>query len=144
MKLTSSAFEHNGAIPRRHTCQGADVSPELTIEGIPDGARSLALIMEDPDAPGRTFDHWIVYDMPADTGTIGEGTAPGTQGRNGFGKTAYGGPCPPSGTHRYFFKLYALDRRLDLPSGSRKRDLQEAMADHILDQAELVGRYAKG
>lgn len=144
MQLTSRAFGHNETIPRKHTCQGEDVSPELTIAAVPEGTRSLALIVEDPDAPGRTFDHWIVYDIPADTGTIGEGGAPGTAGRNDFGNTAYGGPCPPSGTHRYFFRLYALDTRLDWPEGRSKHDLQEAMADHILDQAELVGRYAKG
>lgn len=144
MQLTSRAFGHNETIPRKHTCQGEDVSPELTIAAVPEGARSLALIVEDPDAPGRTFDHWIVYDIPADTDTIGEGDAPGTAGRNDFGNTAYGGPCPPSGTHRYFFRLYALDTRLEWPEGRSKHDLQEAMADHILDQAELVGRYAKG
>jgi Raf kinase inhibitor-like YbhB/YbcL family protein len=143
MQLTSPAFENNAAIPRKYTCQGEDVSPELAVTGVPDGAQSLALIVEDPDAPGRTFDHWIVYDIPADTGTIGEGAQPGTAGRNDFGKTAYGGPCPPSGTHRYFFKLYALDTRLDWPEGRSKHDLQNAMADHILDQVELVGRYAK-
>lgn len=144
MKLTSRAFEHNADIPRKHTCQGEDVSPELTIEGVPDGTRSLALIVEDPDAPGRTFDHWILCDIPADTRTIGEGAAPGTTGRNDFGHKAYGGPCPPSGKHRYFFKLFALDTQLDLPPGSSKNDLQKAMADHVLDQAELVGLYAKG
>ena len=144
MKLTSSAFEHNADIPRKYTCQGEDVSPPLTIEGVPEGARSLALVVDDPDAPGRTFDHWIVYDIPADAGTIGEGAAPGTAGRNDFGNNAYGGPCPPSGTHRYFFKLYALDTRLDWPEGRSKNELHEAMADHVIDQAELVGLYAKG
>jgi Raf kinase inhibitor-like YbhB/YbcL family protein len=144
MKLTSSAFAHNADIPRKHTCQGGDVSPELTIADIPDGTRSLALIVEDPDAPGRTFDHWVLYDIPAATAAIGEGATPGTAGRNDFGRNAYGGPCPPSGKHRYFFKLYALDTRLDWPEGRSKGDLQKAMAEHVLDQAELVGLYAKG
>lgn len=144
MQLTSKAFANNAPIPRKYTCQGADISPELSIEGVPEGSRSLALIMEDPDAPGRTFDHWIVYDIPADTGTIGEGAPPGTAGRNDFGNDTYGGPCPPSGQHRYFFKLYALDTRLDWPAGRSKSHLQNAMGGHILDQAELVGVYAKG
>jgi Raf kinase inhibitor-like YbhB/YbcL family protein len=143
MKLTSKEFGPNESIPRKFTCQGEDLSPELSVAEVPDGARSLALIMEDPDAPGRTFDHWIAYDIPADTGTIEEGTRPGTQGTNDFGKTGYGGPCPPSGTHRYFFRVYALDEPLDLPQGIDKRDLERAMDGHILDQAELVGRYAK-
>ena len=131
MQLASKAFEHEARIPRKYTCQGADVSPELTITGVPEGARSLALIVEDPDAPGRTFDHWIVYDIPPDIASLGEGAASGTAGRNDFGDNAYGGPCPPSGTHRYYFKLSALDTRLDWPAGRRKRDLQKAMADHI-------------
>lgn len=143
MELTSSAFSHNESIPRKHTCQGEDISPPLTITNVPQGAESLALIVEDPDAPGRTFDHWILYDIPAGTDTLAEGDAPGTPGRNDFGNNGYGGPCPPSGTHRYFFKIFALDKRLDLPAGSGKDEVQKAMADHILDQAELVGRYAK-
>jgi Raf kinase inhibitor-like YbhB/YbcL family protein len=142
MKLRSSAFNHNEPIPRRHTCQGEDISPELIIEEIPPGTESLVLIVDDPDAPGRTFDHWIVYDIPV-TERIEEGAVPGTQGINDFGKNRYGGPCPPSGTHRYFFKLYALDEALDLPAGLGKNDLQNAMKGHILDQTELIGLYAK-
>jgi Raf kinase inhibitor-like YbhB/YbcL family protein len=142
MKLRSSAFNHNEPIPRRHTCQGEDISPELIIEEIPPGTESLVLIVDDPDAPGRTFDHWIVYDIPV-TDRIEEGAVPGTQGINDFGKNRYGGPCPPSGTHRYFFKLYALDEALDLPAGLGKNDLQNAIKGHILDQAELIGLYAK-
>ena len=142
MKIRSSAFKHNEPIPRRHTCQGEDISPELIIEEVPPGTDSLVLIMDDPDAPGKTFDHWIVYDIPV-TDRIEEGAMPGTQGFNHFGKCNYGGPCPPSGTHRYFFKLYALDEMLSLPEGLGKGDVQNAMQGHILDQAELIGLYQK-
>lgn len=142
MKLTSKEFTHNESIPKKFTCQGADVSPELAVEDVPEEAKSLALIVEDPDAPGKTFDHWIAYDIPVD-GKIEEGTAPGTQGVNDFGKAGYGGPCPPSGTHRYFFKLYALDDRLDLPEGLGKGDLQDAMEGHILAETNLVCLYEK-
>lgn len=142
MKLTSKEFVHNESIPKKFTCQGDDISPELTIEEIPDGAQSLALIVEDPDAPGKTFDHWVAYDIPVD-GKIPEGATPGTQGFNDFGNTGYGGPCPPSGTHRYFFKVFALDEHLGLSAGLGKNDLQSAMKNHILGEAELVGLYAK-
>jgi hypothetical protein len=142
MKLTSSEFLDNQQIPKKFTCQGEDVSPELKIAEVPDGVKSLALIMDDPDAPGGTFVHWVVYNI-ALTGRIGEGAVPGTQGMNDFGKQGYGGPCPPSGTHRYVFKLYALDDNLDLPEGLSKEDLEKAMADHVLAQTELIGLYAK-
>jgi Raf kinase inhibitor-like YbhB/YbcL family protein len=142
MKIKSRAFGNNEPIPRRHTCQGEDVSPELLIEDIPPGTESLVLIMDDPDAPGKTFDHWIVYDIPV-TDRVEEGANPGTPGFNHFGKNGYGGPCPPSGTHRYFFKLYALDQVLDLPAGLGKGDVTKAMQGHILDQAELIGVYTK-
>ncbi|MGD9506180.1 MAG: YbhB/YbcL family Raf kinase inhibitor-like protein [Syntrophobacteraceae bacterium] len=143
MKISSSAFHSDGHIPRKHTCQGENVSPELTIADVPSGTSSLALVVEDPDAPGRTFDHWLAYDIAPETTSIAEGQAPGTAGINDFGKSGYGGPCPPSGTHRYFFRLYALDVRLDLPPGLDKKDLLDAMEGHVLAQAELVGRYAK-
>ncbi len=142
MKLTSKEFGHNEPIPRRFTCQGDDISPELRISDIPQGTGSLALIVEDPDAPGKTFDHWIAYDIPV-TDLIEEGSMPGTVGINSFGKNGYGGPCPPSGTHRYFFKLYALDEILGLPEGLEKRDVQNAIEGHILEQAELIGLYTK-
>jgi len=143
MKLTSSEFGHNKSIPKKFTCQGEDVSPELNVDQVPDSAQSLALIVEDPDAPGKTFDHWVSYDIPADMRTIPEGATPGTEGANDFGRTGYGGPCPPTGTHRYFFKVFALDERLDLPEGLGKHDVQRAIQDHIVDQAELVGLYEK-
>lgn len=144
MKLTSPAFEHEGMIPSVHTCDGEDVSPELNIEDVPEGAESLALVMDDPDAPGGTFDHWLVWNIPVGTRSIAQGEEPkGTQGRTGFGRLGYGGPCPPGGVHRYFFKLYALDCELDLKKGSEKNDLESAMQGHILDQSELMGRYRR-
>ncbi|HSO19748.1 MAG TPA: YbhB/YbcL family Raf kinase inhibitor-like protein [Desulfosarcina sp.] len=143
MKLTSRAFGHRKSIPVKFTCQGENVSPELTIQAVPMGARSLALTMDDPDAPGKTFDHWVLYDIAPETVTIAEGDSPGTSGVNDFGDTGYGGPCPPSGIHRYRFKAYALDKRLELPEGARKDDLEKQMAGHILAESELIGRYSK-
>ncbi|NQS99854.1 MAG: YbhB/YbcL family Raf kinase inhibitor-like protein [Candidatus Omnitrophica bacterium] len=140
MKITSSEFKHNTAIPSKFTCQGDDVNPELTIEDIPADAKGLALIVEDPDAPMGTWVHWVVYNIPA-VSRIEENSIPGTQGSNNFGRKDYGGPCPPSGTHRYFFKLYALDQQLDLAEGISKADLEKAMQGHVLDQAELIGLY---
>lgn len=142
MKLTSPEFENNGSIPRKFTCQGEDVNPVLIVEGVPDGAKSLALIIDDPDAPMGTWVHWVVYDIPV-VSRIDEDNIPGKQGMNDFGKKNYGGPCPPSGTHRYFFKMYALDSVLNLKEGVRKKDLEKAMEGHILDKAELIGLYKK-
>jgi Raf kinase inhibitor-like YbhB/YbcL family protein len=142
MKITSSAFKHNASIPAKYTCQGEDVSPPLSIADIPEGTQSLALINDDPDAPVGTWDHWILFNVkPAKK--IGEGEAPGDQGVNSWGRNDYGGPCPPSGTHRYYFKLYALDTLLELPEGVTKHELEEAMEGHILAQAELIGLYKK-
>jgi len=142
MQITSNEFEHNGFIPRKFTCQGRDISPPLTIDNIPQGTRTFALIVDDPDAPMGTWVHWVVFNIsPAKE--ILEGTIPGTQGINDFGKRNYGGPCPPSGTHRYFFKLYALDSELKVPEGLTKEELERAMEDHILAQAELIGLYKK-
>ena len=142
MKLTSSAFSHNQMIPKKYTCEGNDVSPPLTIDGIPDGAKSLALIVDDPDAPMGTWVHWVVFDIPI-VNQIAEDTIPGKQGHNDFGKKDYGGPCPPSGTHRYFHKIYALDTTLNLKEGITKKALEKAMQGHILDKAELIGLYKK-
>ena len=142
MKLTSFAFEHNQMIPRKYTCQGEDVSPPLQIEGVPAGAKSLALIVDDPDAPMGTWVHWVVFNIPP-RDSIAEDTIPGKQGRNDFGKNDYGGPCPPSGTHRYFHKIYALDTMLELKEGITKKALEKAMEGHILDKAELIGLYKK-
>jgi Raf kinase inhibitor-like YbhB/YbcL family protein len=144
MELKSPAFENGGKIPSRFTCDGADVSPALEISGVPEGTATLALVMDDPDAPGGTFDHWLVWNIPPQTASIPEGTEPqGVQGRTGFGKPGYGGPCPPGGTHRYRFKLYALDQALDLKAGSRKAQLEGAMKGHVLAEALLQGTYAR-
>lgn len=144
MKLTSLAFENEGEIPPKYTCNGDDISPPLKFSEVPEGTKSFALIMEDPDAPVGTFDHWIVWDIPADTRLIGEGTEPkGVQGATGFERGGYGGPCPPSGEHRYFFRLYALDTKLDMTEGSNKTDLHNAMRGHILAEATLMGRYSQ-
>jgi Raf kinase inhibitor-like YbhB/YbcL family protein len=142
MKITSPEFKHNGPIPAKFTCQGEDINPELIIEDVPQAARSLALIMDDPDAPMGTWVHWVVYDIAVGS-RIEQGSIPGKQGSNDFGRKDYGGPCPPSGRHRYFFKLYALDRQLNLPEGISKEDLEKAMQGRILDKTELIGLYKK-
>ncbi len=144
MELTSTAFEPNDAIPEKSSCDGDDVSPQLAIAGTPDGTKTLVLIMDDPDAPVGTWDHWIEFDIPATTATVREGAGLlGTPGNNRWGRTGYGGPCPPGGTHRYFFKLYALDRALNLPEGSSKQAVEAAMAGHVLANAELIGLYSR-
>ncbi|MBI3035803.1 YbhB/YbcL family Raf kinase inhibitor-like protein [Candidatus Woesearchaeota archaeon] len=144
MKLTSTAFTHNGAIPSEYTCDGYDLSPPLSIGDVPANAKSLALIMDDPDAPVGTWDHWVVFNIPTTTKEISKGTEPkGVAGRNSWGRTGYGGPCPPSGTHRYFFKLYALDTTLNLPEGSAKKELEKAMQGHIVAQAHFMGTYKR-
>lgn len=142
MKLSSPAFENNQFIPQGFTCNGSNVNPPLIIEGIPKEARSLALIVDDPDAPMGAWVHWVVYDIPP-LERIEEDSIPGEQGINDFGRENYGGPCPPSGTHRYFFKIYALDKLLGLSAGAGKSVLENAMQGHILAQAELVGLYKK-
>jgi len=144
MKITSSAFQQGGSIPSKFTCDGADTSPPLQIQEIPPPAKSLALIADDPDAPGGLFTHWIVWNISPQTSTIAEGSAPkGVPGTNDFGKSGYGGPCPPSGTHRYFFKVFALDRELDLPAGGKRSQLDAAMKGHVIAQGELMGRYSR-
>jgi Raf kinase inhibitor-like YbhB/YbcL family protein len=143
MRLTSPAFANGEPIPARFTCDGADVSPTLEIADLPEGTACLALIMDDPDAPVGTWDHWVAYDMPA-TAAIPEGVkALGTAGRNSWRKTGYGGPCPPFGEHRYYFRAYALDRPLGLPPGASKKQVIEAMRGRILAEASLMGRYTR-
>lgn len=142
MKISSPEFEHNEMIPSQFTCDGEDINPALIIEDIPPETKSLALIVDDPDAPMGTWVHWVVYDIPV-TNQIQEDSAPGKQGMNDFRKKGYGGPCPPSGTHRYFFKLYALDQELNLEEGLRKKNVENAMEGHILAQAELIGLYKR-
>jgi len=150
IKITSSAFADGGLIPPKYTCDGDDISPPLKWESVPDGTKSIALVCDDPDAPMGTFVHWVLYNLPADTRELPENMPPdGTlpsgarQGVSDFGRTGYGGPCPPGGTHRYFFKLYALDAPADLPSGARKADLVRAMKGRILTQGQLMGRYRR-
>ena len=144
MKLTSPAFANNGTIPSEYTCDGNDLSPPLSISDVPSNAKSLILVMDDPDAPVGTWDHWIVFNMGPSTKEIHKGTEPkATAGKNSWGRTGYGGPCPPSGTHRYFFKLYALDAMLNLPQGATKKELEMAMQGHIIAKAELMGTYKR-
>ena len=142
MKVTSSAFGNGENIPQKYTADGENVNPPISIRDIPEGTKSLVLIVDDPDAPGGTWDHWIVFNIPPGE-TINENSVPGTEGRNDFGKNSYGGPAPPSGTHRYFFRVYALDRELDLPAGSTKEQVLEAMENHIIGRGELMGTYSR-
>ncbi|MEX1254524.1 MAG: YbhB/YbcL family Raf kinase inhibitor-like protein [Dehalococcoidia bacterium] len=146
LSLTSSAFADNEAIPVKYTCDGDNVSPPLAIGGVPEGAATLALIVDDPDAPSGSFVHWTVYNIDPTTEKVAEGLAPGdgTEGLNGTGQPGYTGPCPPSGTHRYIFTLYALDVGLNLDAAaSGKEELEAAMAGHIVAQTELTGTYAR-
>jgi Raf kinase inhibitor-like YbhB/YbcL family protein len=142
LKIMSSAFKYNERIPAKYTCDGIDVNPPLKFRNIPNGTKSLALIVDDPDAPMGTWIHWIVWNItPAEE--IDEDTVPGIEGINDFNKNSYGGPCPPSGIHRYFFKIYALNAMLDLNSNARKRDLEEAMKGKIISEGELIGLYGR-
>ena len=151
MQITSTAFEPDGVIPPKYTCDGADVSPPLAWQGIPPGAKTIALICDDPDAPMGTWIHWVLWNLPAETTQLPEDLPPdevlpsgAKQGTTDFGRVGYGGPCPPGGTHRYFFKVYALDTALDLPAGASKDDLLDAMAGHILAEGQLMGNYRRG
>lgn len=151
LQLKTSAFKPGGDIPATFTCEGSDASPALRWNDPPEGTQSFALILEDPDAPGRTWVHWVLYDLPATDrelpeGVLAEGRLPSDarQGRNDFRKLGYGGPCPPPGSeHRYYFKLYALDKRLELRPGATRADVDRAMRGHILAHAELTGRYRR-
>ncbi|MCU0285742.1 MAG: YbhB/YbcL family Raf kinase inhibitor-like protein [Acidobacteria bacterium] len=150
MKLISSAFQHDGMIPGKYSCMGQDISPSLKWEGAPERTKSFVLICEDPDAPVGTWDHWLLFNIPAAMTELNESIpdlpelANGIRhGKNSWGRSDYGGPCPPSGTHRYFFKLYALDKLLDLKPGVDKKAILKAMKDHILAEAELMGRFKK-
>lgn len=144
VSVATSAFQAGGDIPAKFTCNGANVNPALKINGVPNEAKSIVLIVDDPDAPRGLFTHWILWNIDPKTTDIGENSVPagGVQGTNDFGKRNYGGPCPPSGTHRYFFKIFALDMKLDLKPGARRPDLDAAMKSHILAQGELMARYA--
>jgi Raf kinase inhibitor-like YbhB/YbcL family protein len=146
MKIKTTAFQEGGNIPSKFTCDGADANPPLRFEGVPAEAKSLALIIDDSDAPGGLFTHWLVWNIDPKTTTVEENSAPssGVQGKNDFGKSGYGGPCPPSGTHRYIFKVFALDRQLGLAAASKRAQLDAQMRGHILAQGELMGRYSRG
>lgn len=150
MKLISSAFPDHGIIPSLYTCEGKNINPPLEISGVPSGAKSLVLIIDDPDVPKTlrpdgNYDHWIVFNIPPSIHQIAEHSVPGgVQGRNTGGKNQYTGPCPPDREHRYFFKLYALDSLLDLPVGATKTEVEQAMRGHIIAQCQLMGRYEKG
>jgi Raf kinase inhibitor-like YbhB/YbcL family protein len=143
LSIKSPAFEPNKQIPKKYSCDGQDINPPLTIEGTPEEAKTLVLIMDDPDAPSGTFDHWVVWNIPASTTKIAEDTVTGAEGLNGMRQQRYNGPCPPSGTHRYFFKVYALDTDLTLASTSKKSDAEKAMQNHILAKGELIGLYRR-
>lgn len=144
MKLTTD-FSHNEKIPAKYTCDGENFSPELLISEIPQNTKSLALIVDDPDAPMGTFTHWLLYNIPADTTKISSKAIPegAMQGLNDFGTTKYGGPCPPFGIHRYFFKLYALDNVSDLKPNATKSEIQNAIRNHIIEKTELIGLYSR-
>ena len=150
MKLTSSAFKTGGMIPRQYTCDGQDISPPLNWSDVPSGAKSLALIADDPDAPMGTWVHWVAWNIPVAAQALEENVPKRDvlpngvkQGTSDFRRVGYGGPCPPSGTHRYFFRLYAVDTTFNLPSSTTKKDLEKAMQSHILEQAEVMGKYSR-
>ncbi len=144
LQLTSSAIQEGGTIPIKYTCDGQNVSPQLDWSGFPDQTKSLVLIVDDPDAPMGTFVHWVLYGLPADLKGLQEGATDGIQGVNDFRKNSYGGPCPPKGTtHRYFFKLYALDTDPSLKPGASKSEVEKAMRGHILAQGQLMGKYGR-
>ncbi len=143
--LHSPAFDRQQQIPRKYTCDGNDINPPLRIEHIPMAAQSLALIVDDPDAPRGTWVHWVLWNIDPSRSEISEGSVPAgaVEGVNDFGNLGYGGPCPPSGTHRYFFRLYALDAAIPLDKGITRKDLEKAMKGHVLGQAELIGLYSR-
>lgn len=151
LTISSASFSSGATIPQKHTCDGDDLSPPLAWNGAPSGTKSFALVADDPDAPAGDWTHWLLYDLPAGTTGLPENVAKvenpptgGRQGRNDFRRIGYAGPCPPPGkTHRYFFKLYALDRSLELQGGVRKQELERAMKGHVLAQAELMGNYER-
>lgn len=155
LRFTSSPFASGDAIPREYTCEGADVSPALQWTPVPEGTETIALIVDDPDAPGQTFTHWVLFNLPGDvthlprdvdidTEFAGQEPSP-KEGGNDFGDLGYGGPCPPpgDGAHRYFFRLYALDTVLDLEQGATKKQVTDAMDGHVLDETDLVGTYER-
>ncbi len=142
IKVFSSAFESNSTIPRKYTCYGENINPPLEFANIPEETESLVLIMDDPDSPMNPFTHWIVWNIEP-VAKIEEDSIPGIEGINNFRKIGYGGPCPSSGTHRYFFRVYALDRQLELKAGAGRKELESEMIGHIIGEGELMGKYGK-
>jgi Raf kinase inhibitor-like YbhB/YbcL family protein len=145
IKISSGEFSHGEPIPKKYSCDGEGVNPSLKIDGGPSNCKSLSLIFEDPDAPSDTFTHWVVWNIDPKISEIAENSVPsgGIEGSNSAGKKSYIGPCPPQGTHRYIFKIFALDSTLDLVAGAQRSELEIAMKDHILDQGELMGKYTR-
>jgi Raf kinase inhibitor-like YbhB/YbcL family protein len=145
IQIKSTAFEEGETIPRVYTCDDRNISPPLSWTGVPQGSISLVLIMDDPDAPSGTFDHWILFNLPPDlSGLSQDNRSVGTEGKNGFGRVGYGGPCPPRGSnHRYFIKLYALDMDITLKAGASKAEVEHAMQGHILAQGQFMARYGR-
>jgi len=142
LKVSSTAFVNNGIIPLKYTCDGDNVNPPLHITNIPEKTKSLVLIVDDLDAPMKTWLHWLVWDIEP-SGRIEEDSVPGIEGSNDFRRNSYGGPCPPSGTHRYFFKMYAVDTKLGLKSGASLEDVEQGMKGHIIAQGQLMGKYSR-
>ena len=146
LKISSPAFQNDGYIPRPYTCDGKDINPPLMMENCPQGTKSIAVIVDDPDAPVGIWVHWVLWNIDPNVKEIKENAVPtgAVEGMNDFKKHQYGGPCPPSGTHRYFFKVYALDTMLSISPNSKKSDLENAMNGHILAQGQVVGLYKRG
>ena len=145
MQISSPAFDNNGSIPVKYTCNGEDINPPLVIAEVPEEAQSLVLIVDDPDAPVGNWTHWLMWNIDPSTAEIAENSVSdgAVQGTNSWGRNDYGGPCPPSGTHRYFFKLYALDTKLDLASSADQSDLEKTIEGHSIASAELMGAYSQ-
>ena len=145
MKISSAAFENNSFIPSKYTCEGQGINPPLEFREVPEGTKSLVLIVDDPDAPMKTWVHWTIWNIDAKTTQVLQNSCPkgAVEGITSFGRTGYGGPCPTSGTHRYFFKLFALDKMLDLSPNSYARDIEGTIEGHIIRKAELIGLYKK-
>ncbi|MBN1924128.1 MAG: YbhB/YbcL family Raf kinase inhibitor-like protein [Nanoarchaeota archaeon] len=145
MQISSPAFQHNGTIPVKYTCQGDNINPEIIITNVPEDTVTLVLIIDDPDAPMGVWDHWVLYNIPKNTSKINENSMPAgaLQAKNSWGKKEYGGPCPPNGTHRYYFKIYALNTRLNLSDEADKEELEQMMSVHVIAQSYLMAKYSK-
>lgn len=142
MQATSTAFDEGEPIPEKYSCDGQNINPGIAVSGFPEGTKALAMIVDDPDAPTGTFTHWLIWNINPDD-PVEENSKPGTEGKNDFGEVGYGGPCPPSGTHRYYFRIFALDAELNLPPGASRTELEKAKAEHTLDETALMGTYTR-